>query len=63
MRAEGSQLPTIVITGRSDPATRQRALQTGAFEVFDKPVADDALLNAIGRAVDSGTAVATARRA
>lgn len=51
MRAEGSLLPTIVITGRSDPNLKQRVLQSGAIELFDKPVSEDALLNAIDRAM------------
>jgi two-component system response regulator FixJ len=53
MRADGSQLPTIVITGRSDPLLKQRALQSGAFALFDKPVAEEALLNAIDLAIAS----------
>lgn len=51
MRSEGLQLPTIVITGRSDPTLKQRALQNGAFALFDKPVAEDALLKAIDFAI------------
>ncbi len=58
MKAEGSNLPAIVITGRSDPILRQRALKSGAFELLDKPVAGEMLLNAIGRAVDSHTITA-----
>ncbi len=53
MRAEGSKLPAIVITGRSDPALKQRALQNGAFALFDKPVPEDVLLNAIDCAIAS----------
>ncbi len=53
MRAEGSELPAIVITGRSDPALKQRALQNGAFALFDKPVPEDVLLNAIDCAIAS----------
>ena len=56
MRADGSQLPTIVITGRSDPVLKQRAMQSGAFALFDKPVAENALLDAIGRAIHSASA-------
>ena len=56
MRAAGSQLPTIVITGRSDPVLKQRALQSGAFALFDKPVAEDALLKAIDLAIASNAA-------
>ena len=50
MQARGPKLPTIVITGRSDPALRERALRGGALELIDKPVADDALLGALSRA-------------
>jgi two-component system response regulator FixJ len=49
-RRNGSQLPTIVITGRSDPVSKDRAVRGGAIDFIDKPVADDALLGAIARA-------------
>ena len=57
MQAEGLLLPTIVITGRSDAVLKHRALRSGALEVIDKPVADDVLLGAIGRAFVSGTKI------
>lgn len=50
MQANGSQLPTIVITGRSDLLSKERALRGGAIDFIDKPVADDTLLGAIDRA-------------
>ena len=50
MQLEGVQLPTIVITGRGDPILRERALKSGALALIDKPVSDEALLGAIGRA-------------
>jgi two-component system response regulator FixJ len=50
MQSEGLKLPTIVITGRGDPVLRERALKSGALALIDKPVTDDALLGAIGRA-------------
>ena len=53
MQSEGAQLPTIVITGRSDPVLKQRALENGAFAMFDKPVSEDALVSAIDRAIAS----------
>jgi two-component system, LuxR family, response regulator FixJ len=49
MQAEGSQLPTIVITGRSDPVLTDRALRSGALALFDKPVGEETLLAAIRR--------------
>ena len=54
MQAEGSQIPTIVITGRSDSVLKDRALRGGALELMDKPVTDEALLGAIGRAFAAG---------
>jgi len=54
MQAEGSQIPTIVITGRSDSILKDRALRSGALELMDKPVTDEALLGAIGRAFAAG---------
>lgn len=53
MQAHASQLPTIVITGRSDPLLKERALKSGALELIDKPVPEDVLLGAIGRALAS----------
>jgi len=48
-------LPVIMITGRADPVTRTRARAAGIVEFLEKPVDDDVLLDAIGRAVQ-GTA-------
>jgi FixJ family two-component response regulator len=50
MQSEGVSLPTIVITGRSDPILRERALKSGALALIDKPVTDEALISAIDRA-------------
>jgi FixJ family two-component response regulator len=41
--------PVIVMTGRSDATLRQRARDAGAREIFDKPVDEDVLLEAIDR--------------
>ena len=56
MQLEGVQLPTIVITGRGDPILRERAIKSGALALIDKPVSDEALLGAIGRAFGGETA-------
>jgi FixJ family two-component response regulator len=53
MQAEGWRLPAIVMTGRSDPVLKQRALQSGVFALFDKPVSEYELLDAIDRAIAS----------
>ena len=50
MQSEGVSLPTSVITGRGDPLLRERALRSGALALIDKPVTDEVLLGAIGRA-------------
>ena len=49
MQEKGPHLPTIVITGRSDAFLKERALRCGAREFIDKPVSDDALIQAISR--------------
>ena len=47
LRAEGSKLPVIAITGRSDDLLRERAARAGAVILLDKPVAEDILLNSL----------------
>jgi FixJ family two-component response regulator len=51
LRKSGSELPVIMVTGRSDDASRERALELGALSFLEKPVDYEALLSAIGRAV------------
>ena len=46
-----SDIPVILITGRADKATRDRCLGNGAVVVLEKPIRDDHLLEAIGRAL------------
>lgn len=45
------ELPVILLTGRGDPALRERALTLGVVAYFDKPVAGDELLTTIAAAV------------
>jgi len=47
LRKEGVQIPTILISGRLDPSTRERATRLGVRELFDKPVAVSRLIQAI----------------
>ncbi len=49
--ARNSDIPVILITGRADKATRKRCLGNGAVVVLEKPIRDDHLLEAIGRAL------------
>ena len=47
LRENGIQIPTILISGRLDDATRQRATRLGVRELLDKPVAAGRLIQAI----------------
>jgi two-component system response regulator FixJ len=51
LRARGSKLPVIAVTGRSDTALKERVVRAGALVLLDKPVADDTLLNSLMRAL------------
>lgn len=53
LRKGGAELPVIMVTGRGDDASRERARELGAFAFLEKPVDDQALLSAISRALDS----------
>ena len=56
----GIILTIIIITGRGDVPTAVRAMKAGAIDFFEKPFADDALLNAIRRALTKNTVAAHA---
>lgn len=45
-------LPVVVITGEGDEEAHRRALAAGAVSFFHKPVDDEALLDAVYRAID-----------
>ena len=47
MRRRGNRLPVIVISGRSDAATRNRARAAGALAVVEKPYQPDEILNLV----------------
>jgi two-component system, LuxR family, response regulator FixJ len=48
-------LPVILITGRSDPATKARALEAGVTAFIEKPFEDERLLNTIRSALERET--------
>lgn len=50
LTAAGSQRPVIFVTGRGDIPTSVRAMKAGAIDFLTKPVGDEDLLEAIGRA-------------
>jgi two-component system response regulator FixJ len=58
LRAEGNRIPVIVMTGRSDPALKERVIRGGALELLDKPVDEAMLMNALDRAFMSPVSVA-----
>lgn len=51
LQAQGSKVPVIAITGRSDAVLKERAARAGAVTLLEKPVADDMLLNSLARAL------------
>ena len=52
LRASGSRLPAIMITGGSDVSMAVRAMKAGAFDFIEKPVQSADLLASIGRALE-----------
>ena len=52
LKAEGHQLPTIMITGYGDVPLAVRAMNAGAAGFIEKPVRGDELLAAIDRALE-----------
>jgi len=48
------RLPVIVMTGQGDIAIAVRAMKAGAVDFLEKPFSDDALFEAIDRAVEQG---------
>jgi two-component system, LuxR family, response regulator FixJ len=51
LRARGASTPLILITGHGDIAMAVRAIKAGAFDFIEKPFDNEALLDAIRRAV------------
>jgi len=55
LKGLGRSLPTILITGRTDAHTRFLAAQTDPVALLFKPFQEEALLDAIGRALALST--------
>jgi two-component system CheB/CheR fusion protein len=64
LKAEGSTLTSIMITGHGDISTAVRALKAGAVDYIEKPISYESLLTTIERAleIDRGAAEARIRR-
>jgi FixJ family two-component response regulator len=54
---ERGETPIIATAGHGDVPTTVRAMRAGAVEFLVKPLADDALLSAVGQAIASSRAV------
>ncbi|HEX6987171.1 MAG TPA: response regulator transcription factor [Planctomycetaceae bacterium] len=61
LRAIGSQIPVIMITGYGDIACAVRAMKAGAVDFLEKPVSDQTLLDHIQRAIERDSAIRAAR--
>jgi len=57
LRAEGSALPVVMVSGDGDAAARRRAAALGAVAFLDKPVDLDRLLGALAAALGPAQAV------
>jgi len=53
LAASGSTVPIVFMTAHADASVRARALAAGAVEFLEKPFSDDALLDAVDRAIGS----------
>jgi FixJ family two-component response regulator len=51
LQNQGRDLPIVFLTGHGDIRTSVRAIRTGAIDFLEKPVEDDRLLEAVGRAI------------
>jgi two-component system, chemotaxis family, CheB/CheR fusion protein len=60
LKAEGSSIPSIMITGHSDISTAIRAMKAGAIDYLEKPISYEALLTAVERALETGRGSAEA---
>jgi len=51
LKAEGKNVPIVFITGYGDEHVREQALQAGAIAFLEKPFAEQALVEAVQRAL------------
>lgn len=54
LRSQGSTVPVVFITGHGDVELAVQAMKHGACDFLEKPFKDQALLDAVGRAVKLG---------
>jgi two-component system response regulator FixJ len=51
LREQGVLLPVIVMTGQGDIAIAVQAMKAGAIDFLEKPIDDEALIEAVGKAL------------
>lgn len=54
MKAEGHQIPVVILTGASDVDLAVRSMKHGAFDYLTKPVEDEHLLEVLNNAMEMG---------
>jgi len=55
MRADGREIPVILISSDHDPAIRERSRAAGAWKFLAKPLAPDDLLGSVARVLGNGS--------
>lgn len=53
--AEASRLPIVFISAHSERGEKERAIAAGAIDFLSKPFSENALLEAVGAAIESKT--------
>lgn len=58
LRATGSTIPAIVVTGHGDVQMAVEAIRQGAFDFIEKPFSEATIIGSIRRAMDQATSAA-----
>ena len=56
LNALGSTLPVVIVTGHGDVPLAVRAMKAGAVDFVEKPFSEEAILDAVGRALERSLA-------